>query len=85
MALSRTQRLILRLVPRSWAAAMEADSRAWMVRCDACGHERSIWELGGIRWKAKGSKVTWGRCPACGERGRHTIYRRDRTEPPSGA
>ena len=81
MPLSRTQRLISKLAPRSWTASMEAASRAWMVRCRACGFERSIWELGGIRWKATGSKVTWGKCPNCGKRGWHTIYRRDHSEP----
>ena len=84
MAESRSQRLITKLVPRSWAASMETESRAWMVRCRSCGFERSIWELGGIRWKATGSKLTWGRCPHCGKRGWHTIYRRDQTEPLTG-
>ncbi len=27
-----------------------------MARCETCGDERSIWELGGIRWKAAGSR-----------------------------
>ena len=85
MALSRTQQLITRIVPSAWAAAMETESRAWMVRCRSCGFERSIWELGGIRWKATGSKWTWGRCPNCGQRGWHTISRRDQIDPPASA
>ena len=28
--------------------ALEADSRDWMVQCP-CGHERSVWEIGGVR------------------------------------
>ena len=75
--MSRTQQLVSRLVPRSWAASMEAESREWMVRCTSCDFERSIWELGGIRWKARGTKRTWGRCSNCGKRGWHEIYRRD--------
>ena len=75
VALSRFQQLIHELAPHSWATSMEAESRAWMVRCRSCGFERSIWELGGIRWKATGSKLTWGRCPNCGKRGWHTISR----------
>ena len=82
MARSRTQRLVSGLVPSTWAASMETESRAWMVRCRSCGSERSIWELGGIRWKATGSKWTWGRCSTCGKRGWQKIYRRDQTEPP---
>jgi hypothetical protein len=83
--MSRTQRLVTGIVPRTWAASMEAESRAWMVRCRSCGFERSIWELGGIRWNAKGSKWTWGRCPNCGKRGWHKIYRRDETDSLTGA
>jgi hypothetical protein len=78
--MSRTQRFVTGIVPRTWAASMEAESRTWMVRCRSCGFERSIWELGGIRWNAKGSKWTWGRCPNCGKRGWHKIYRRDQTD-----
>ena len=80
MAMSRTQRLVSRIVPRSWADSMEAESRAWMVRCRSCGFERSIWELGGVRWNATGSKWTWGRCSTCGKSGWQKIYRRDQSE-----
>ena len=71
----RMQQLITRFVPRSWAAAMEAESRAWLVRCRACGFEQSIWDLGGIRWKSGGATATWGRCPECGKLGWHEVYR----------
>ena len=79
--MSRTQRVITEIAPRSWAASMEAESRTWMVRCRSCGFERSIWDLGGIRWNAKGSKWTWGRCSSCGKFGFHKIYRRDPPDP----
>lgn len=82
MVLSRTQRLVSEVVPRTWATSMEAESRAWMVRCRSCGVERSVWELGGIRWKATGTKWTWGRCSECGKRSWHKIYRRDQTQTP---
>jgi hypothetical protein len=76
------QQVLTKLFPPSWSASMEAESREWMVRCRACGFERSLWELGGVRWKRKGSgrTWTWGRCPNCGKRGWHTISRRDPTE-----
>jgi hypothetical protein len=76
-ALSRIQQVISRVVPAAWTASMEAESRTWMVRCRSCGFERSIWELGGIRWKGSGRTWTWGRCPNCGKLGVHTISRRD--------
>lgn len=57
--------LILAVVPAGVAASMERDSRAWKLTCP-CGHTRSIWELGGIRWKAAGEPRKLLRCPACG-------------------
>ena len=82
---SRIQRLVNGLVPRTWGASMEAESRTWMVRCRSCGFERSIWELGGVRWKASGTSWTWGRCPNCNKRRWHKVYRRDDLEPPTTA
>lgn len=76
-ALSRIQQVISRVVPAAWTASMEAESRTWMVRCRSCGFERSIWELGGILWKASGKTWTWGRCPNCGKLGVHSISRHD--------
>src|SRR5687768_4642677 len=40
--------LIFAVVPRSWAAAMEAESRRWVTTCP-CGAEVSTWDVGGIR------------------------------------
>jgi ribosomal protein S27E len=69
------QRLVTRWVGPQTAAAMEAHSRAWLVRCPNCGHERSIWELGGIRYKATGSPRTRLRCPKCGAAGWHKVHK----------
>lgn len=71
--MSFVQRLVADLVPRSWA--MEAESRAWMARCEECGTERSIWDLGGIRWKAAGSPRRRLACPKCGRTSWHLIHR----------
>ena len=56
---------------------MEAHSRAWLVQCPNCGHERSLWEIGGIRYKAAGNPRTRTRlrCPSCGQSGWHRISR----------
>jgi hypothetical protein len=59
------QRLILSILPRSWAEAAEAESRRWMLRCAHCGHEQSIWDAGGIRWKGGGKPRTYRRCVNC--------------------
>jgi hypothetical protein len=80
--MSRIQRVVSRLLPAAGATSMEDESREWMVRCRSCGFERSIWELGGIRWQATGKSWTWGRCPNCGTLGVHTISRREQPASP---
>jgi hypothetical protein len=70
---SFVQKLILAAVPRSWAAAMEAESKAWIARCESCGGERSIWDLGGIRWKAAGRPRRRFECPGCKRVAWHSI------------
>ena len=52
-----------------------------MVQCPNCGYERSIWELGGVRYKAVGNPPTLKRCPNCGEIRWHKIYRREGPAP----
>ena len=73
--MSFIQRLLMSVLPAAWADDMRADSQAWTIRC-RCGHERSFWEIGGVRWKAYGNSRLWMRCPRCGTRSWHTTYRR---------
>ncbi len=35
---------------------MEAESRQWIMRCPNCIFERSVWEMGGVRWKSAGNQ-----------------------------
>ncbi len=58
--------LIVRMVPTTWADAMERESCRWMLSCP-CGFEASVWDLGGIRWKARGKKRVLLRCRSCGK------------------
>ncbi|MFN4225532.1 MAG: hypothetical protein ACK4HR_04385 [Hyphomonas sp.] len=67
------QRLILAFIPAARRAGAEAETRAWHYTCEACGHARSVWGLGGVRWKASSISVTRTRCPACGTTGFHTL------------
>ena len=64
--MSGVQAFFTRIFPKKWAASMEADSCNWVMRCD-CGHETSVWEMGGIRWKACGRPRRFGRCAKCGK------------------
>lgn len=63
------------LLPKSWQESIEKESREWMVRCPNCAAARSVWDMGGVRWKAAGRKWTWLRCQSCGKSGWHTISR----------
>ncbi len=74
--MSRTQRFITALVPRAWAESMERESREWMARCPGCGHAQSIWDLGGIRWKAAGNPRRFLTCAGCGKPSRQVIEKK---------
>jgi ribosomal protein L37E len=65
-------------------AAMEAESRAWMVSCPHCGFERSVWDTGGVRYKAAGTSRNYMRCPRCGRRGWNRISWRGATPGAAG-
>ncbi len=75
--MSGMQRFLKRLLPRRWAEDMEAQSRRWMMRCNECGHERSVWDAGGVRWKAAGSPTKLTPCPQCGRNTWHQVYWRE--------
>ncbi|MBO0699093.1 MAG: hypothetical protein J2P46_11920 [Zavarzinella sp.] len=72
--MSRTQRFFKAILPRKWFAAAEAESRAWMMRCP-CGAEQSVWDMGGIRWKATGRLRQRAYCDTCGQATSHTLTR----------
>jgi hypothetical protein len=74
--MSPLQKLALAVLPKKWAASVEAESRAWMIR-SPCGFERSWWDAGGIRWKAAGNPRRLMRCPKCGQMTWHTISKKD--------
>jgi hypothetical protein len=76
--MTRLQRFFTTVFPARWAASMEAESRSWIMLCDGCGHGESVWDRGGIRWKAAGKPRIFGRCPKCGQRIWHTVTK-DRT------
>ena len=63
------QKFISSVLPKSWAADIQAESERWLLTCPNCGTVRSIWDIGGVRYKAysKGKKVLV-RCTQCKER-----------------
>ena len=74
--MSTIQKFLLAVLPSQWAKSMEAESRAWIVKCPSCDHERSIWDLGGIRWKAAGTPKKYMMCPKCSQMGWHVVSHR---------
>lgn len=78
---SDVQKLLTGMFSPATAARMEADSRMWMMQCPNCGWERSLWELGGIRYKAVGNPRSLQRCPNCRQIRWLKIYRREGPAP----
>lgn len=69
-------RLFLRLLGPEAAAAAEAESRAWLLVCPHCGLTRSVWEMGGIRYRASGATSRrLLHCPKCGQTGWHRVVK----------
>lgn len=73
--MSFVQRLFTTVLPRRLSAEMEAESRRWFIQCP-CGFEQSVWDVGGIRWRARGNPKWQRVCPQCGERTWHTVYQK---------
>jgi hypothetical protein len=72
--MSVIQRFAKLILPRKWSESLKAESREWIVFCP-CGHSKSIWDMGGIRWKAKGERMVLMMCRQCRERTMHKISR----------
>ncbi len=75
--MSRVQRFLKAIFPKSWGESMEAYSREWMLRCEGCGFERSFWDMGGIRWKASGNPKKYLKCTNCRVRSWHEVYKKE--------
>jgi RNase P subunit RPR2 len=74
--MSWAQRLILHYLPAAWTAEIQRESESWRIRCLHCHHSRSVWEAGGIRWKARSvGKRTLVHCSHCGGLRRAAVER----------
>ncbi len=67
---------LVRMLPGGLGDEIEAESRSWFARC-RCGCERSIWDLGGIRYKGKGEPRRFLHCPECDQNGWHKVIYKD--------
>jgi ssDNA-binding Zn-finger/Zn-ribbon topoisomerase 1 len=66
---------ILSWLPAPLAESIEADSRRWVFDCPDCHATSSIWEIGGVRWKAAGEPRRLISCPKCHARRLMRIHR----------
>src|SRR5262245_32612326 len=73
--MSAIQRLVTAVLPASWVASLERESRLWIVRCNTCHHATDLWKRGGIRGKAASRTRMYGKCPNCQSNAWHTIIR----------
>ena len=65
---------LIKFLSPALLAKVEAESRRWMMQCPRCGHETSVWDAGGIRYKARGPVWRLGRCAGCGRLGMLRVY-----------
>ena len=70
------QNFLKAILPRAWGESMERESRSWFIRCEECGYELSVWEAGGVRWKAAGNPRKLGKCPTCERPRMFKIYKK---------
>jgi hypothetical protein len=54
-------------------AKAEAESRKWIATCPGCGKQTSVWDLGGLRYKAAGTPLRGYTCAGCGTFGMHKV------------
>jgi RNase P subunit RPR2 len=76
--------IILRFMPKPMKTEAEDESRHWVTTCPRCQQPFSVWDTGGVRYKATGGvRITLVRCPHCGK---NSFVRFERkTDPPAKA
>ncbi|MBE9029315.1 hypothetical protein IQ266_06005 [filamentous cyanobacterium LEGE 11480] len=78
--MSKIQSLVKKYLPQSWSQALESESRTWVVECSHCCAETSVWEMGGIRYKASGNPMMAIRCSRCGQVSTGQLHQRPTPE-----
>lgn len=74
--LSGMQKFIKLFVSEATFTAMEAESKEWIMKCPHCNDEHSIWNMGGVRYKAAGNPRMYRFCPNCGQRSWQTVSKK---------
>ena len=74
MKLSLPQKIVKFFSTASLFEKMMEDSKRYRFTC-SCGKETSIWDIGGIRYKAAGKPTTGVKCQHCGKFSMQKIYK----------
>ena len=80
MTLSRAQKFSKRFASEEKFEAMKQESLLWGFTCKNCSTWSSIWEIGGIRYKAKGNPRMRIKCPECGVKAMQKITKKEENQ-----
>ncbi len=53
----------------------EAESKTWLGLCKSCKSVNSVWEVGGVRYKAAGKFHARVKCPRCSKKSTHMFQK----------
>ena len=59
--------IIQRTIRAVLGQGVEEESRRWVFDCE-CGEQWSVWDNGGVRYKAAGKPLKMSYCPGCGKK-----------------
>jgi len=74
---SKIQRLVSFFSSEKKKEAIKKDSMLWGFTCANCHKRSSIWEIGGVRYKAKGNPRSLIKCPGCGKKAMQRINKKE--------
>lgn len=77
--------LFLFFMPPKMKAEAEDESRRWVATCPRCQETNSIWDMGGMRYKAAGSPGALMRCSHCGKASFMQFRKLDKAPPRTGS
>jgi hypothetical protein len=70
------RRFLQAILPAGLSEDMERESRDWHIQCSNCKFEKSVWDYGGIRWKAAGNPRVYRFCANCNQKNWHLVYKK---------
>lgn len=76
MKLSTVQKMVKFFSTKSKFEKIMNESKRYQFDCN-CGKTSSIWDIGGVRYKAYGKPSTLVKCPHCTKIAMRKIYKAD--------